>query len=103
MVGSVITLIIGLGIGALVGYFLGKQQGVTTEQPMQANAETEKEKNLNKVRDFIKSKDKFTNDDIEKLLDVSNATVGRYLEDLEQAGEIKQVGKTGKYVYYTRK
>ncbi|KKP56167.1 MAG: hypothetical protein UR50_C0006G0002 [Parcubacteria group bacterium GW2011_GWC1_34_10] len=41
-----------------------------------------------------------TNDEVEKLLHVSDATATRYLETLEKEGKIRQVGKTGKGVVY---
>ena len=43
-----------------------------------------------------------TNDEVEKLLHVSDATATRYLETLEKEGKIKQVGKTGKYTHYEK-
>ena len=43
-----------------------------------------------------------TNDEVEKLLHVSDATATRYLSALEKEGKIQQVGKTGKAVEYTR-
>lgn len=46
---------------------------------------------------------KITNDDVEQLLRVSDATATRYLDELEEDGKITQVGKTGKGVHYTLK
>jgi DNA-binding transcriptional regulator YhcF (GntR family) len=40
---------------------------------------------------------------LQNLLSVSDTTVGRYLDELEAAGTITQVGKTGKFVYYAKK
>jgi predicted HTH transcriptional regulator len=40
-----------------------------------------------------------TSENVEKLLDVSNTTAGRYLNALEAENKIKQVGKSGKGVY----
>jgi len=40
------------------------------------------------------------NDDVERLVKVSNATAERYLDELEKEGKIKQIGKTGHAVYY---
>jgi predicted HTH transcriptional regulator len=64
--------------------------------------EAKKKENLAKILDYISDKEKFTNDDLQNMLGVSNATVGRYLQELESAGKIKQVGDTGKFVYYTK-
>jgi len=43
-----------------------------------------------------------TSEEVEKLLDVSNGTARKYLNELEDEGKIKQMGKTGKGVYYAR-
>jgi len=45
---------------------------------------------------------KITNDEVEKLLHVSDATATRYLSQLEKEGKIKQIGKTGKAVTYAK-
>ena len=39
--------------------------------------------------------------DVEKLLDVSGGTARKYLNELESENKIKQIGKTGRDVYYT--
>lgn len=59
-----------------------------------------KGENLQKAKAFIKGKAKITNDELQKELGVSDATIVRYLNDLESEGLIKQVGKTGQAVYY---
>jgi Fic family protein len=43
-----------------------------------------------------------TNDDIQKLLDVSDSTATRYLEEIEKDGLIRQVGDTGSGVFYEK-
>lgn len=45
---------------------------------------------------------KISNDEVQKLLNVSDATATRYLSLLEQQGKVKQAGKTGKYTFYTK-
>lgn len=50
----------------------------------------------------ITTKGKISNDEVEKLLHVSDATATRYLEVLEKEGKIKQVGKTGRGVTYQK-
>ena len=42
-----------------------------------------------------------TCDNVEKLLDVSNATARKYLNELESENKIKQIGASGRDVYYT--
>lgn len=56
---------------------------------------------LEKIMTELGKKNKIANDEVEKLLHVSDATATRYLSKLEKGGKIKQVGKTGKAVEYT--
>ena len=42
-----------------------------------------------------------TSKNVGKLLDVSGATARKYLNELEEEGKIKQIGKTGRDVHYT--
>lgn len=60
-----------------------------------------KEENKKKLANYIKTQDKVTNNEVEKLLGVSDATATRYLDDLEKQGLIKQVGHSGRSVFYT--
>jgi len=64
--------------------------------------QTRKRKKLDKVMTMFVKKDKITNDEVEKLLHVSDSTATRYLSQLEKEGKIKQNGKTGKGVFYTK-
>ena len=72
---------------------------------------------LNKARSAIQSRKRvkldhlmtlfakrtnITNDEVEKFLHISDSTATRYLEILEKENKIKQVGKTGKSVSYTK-
>lgn len=51
--------------------------------------------------EYLKHRGKITNNEVEDLLDVSDATATRYLQQLEDEGKIKQVGSAGKGVFYT--
>jgi predicted HTH transcriptional regulator len=61
-----------------------------------------KSKKLERVMKAFEKTGKLTNDEVEKLLHVSDATATRYLDQLEKEGRIRQVGKTGKYTYYEK-
>lgn len=61
-----------------------------------------KKKKLDRILEFLNKKNKITNDEVEKLLHVSDATATRYLEQLEKENKVHQVGKTGKYTYYEK-
>src|SRR3989344_969041 len=55
-----------------------------------------------KIMLALTTKNKITNDEVEKLLHVSDATATRYLSAIEKEGKIKQVGKTGHGVVYSK-
>ncbi len=61
-----------------------------------------KRKKRDKIMAALNTKNKITNDEVEKLLHVSDATATRYLSALEKEGKIKQNGKTGHMISYSR-
>jgi len=61
-----------------------------------------KRKKLDKIMELITKKGKVSNNDVQKHLYVSDATATRYLNNLEKEGKIKQDGKTGKSVFYSK-
>lgn len=62
-----------------------------------------KHKKLAKIMNLFAKKSHITNDDVEKLLHVSDATATRYLSELEKQNKITQTGKTGHAVTYTKR
>ncbi|MBP6884452.1 MAG: hypothetical protein KBC17_01345, partial [Candidatus Pacebacteria bacterium] len=67
-----------------------------------AMTQSRKRKKLDKVMGLFVKKATVTNDDVEKLLHVSDATATRYLSILEKEGKIQQTGKTGRGVSYKK-
>lgn len=59
-------------------------------------------KKLDRIMALFLKKSQITNNNVEKLLRVSNSTASRYLSILEKEGKIKQNGKTGRGVTYSR-
>lgn len=59
-------------------------------------------KKLEDIIEFLNTKERVTNDEVEKLLHISDATATRYLEQLEKEGRIKQEGRAGQGVSYSR-
>lgn len=85
-------------LGIWLGYkFALKKRGLIIKQAR------EKKENKKKILELLKEKGKATNNDVEALLNVSDATASRYLSELEREGEIKQHGETGRDVFYTLK
>jgi predicted HTH transcriptional regulator len=67
-----------------------------------ATIQNRKHMKLEKIVEHVNAKGHITNDEVEKLLHVSDATATRYLSQLEREGKIKQIGTTGKAVTYTK-
>ena len=61
-----------------------------------------KRKKLDRIMTMFAKQVNITNDEVEKFLHVSDATATRYLSILEKEGKIKQSGKTGKGVSYSK-
>src|SRR3954470_17875223 len=68
-----------------------------------AAIQTKKQKRLAAIMKYLDRMDKhgrITNDEVEKLLHVSDATATRYLAQLEKEAKIKKIGTEGAAVYY---
>jgi predicted HTH transcriptional regulator len=63
----------------------------------------QKAENKQKILEFVQANEKIQNNDVEKLVGVSNATAERYLDELEQEGKLTQHGTIGQNVSYTLK
>ena len=75
------------------------------EENLKLANETRQEKKREKIDEIMNlfaEKQTVTNDEVEKLLHVSDATATRYLDELEKERKIKQVGKTGKHTHYEK-
>lgn len=62
----------------------------------------EKEENIHNILGILETQTPLTNNHVEQLLGISDATATRYLQELEERGLIRQVGKTGKHVFYEK-
>ena len=96
-------LIIGMGIGLLIGIVIGIYVGMDKNSRFSGSKVNQyelKEDNIAKLKEFIKGKKEITNKDVEDLLNMSDPTATRYLDKLEEAGLVKQVGKVGRGVKY---
>ena len=69
---------------------------VTHAEQQQQNRKVKQETIIN----YLQTNSEISNNQVEKLIKVSDATATRYLEELEQAGKIVQIGKTGHQVRY---
>jgi predicted HTH transcriptional regulator len=95
--------ILGALLGGLVVYFLvhrKKSIGIATYVAKQKN---EKEARKEKILEMIREKGNVTNNDIETVLGVSDASATNYLQELEREDKIEQVGERGRFVSYRLK
>ena len=91
----IIVTIVGIALGA---YFARKR-----DSGLLAKQAKKKMKNKKRILEFLQKNERVTNNDIEKLLGVSDATATRYMNELEKEQKVRQVGKTGNAVYYVLK
>ena len=61
-----------------------------------------KRKKLDRIMALFLKKSQISNKDVGEFLHVSDATATRYLDILEKENKIKQVGKTGHAVFYSK-
>ncbi len=92
----IIVAVIGIALGA---YFTSRKsvEGLISEQTKR------KVENKERILEFLRNNKKVTNNDVEKLLGVSDATATRYMSELEKEGKVQQIGTTGNAVYYVLK
>lgn len=107
-----IYFVLGLIVGIGGTYFV--MRGISKTNTKESAKETEikvpeavekKAENTVKLKKLITQKtnaDKITNDEVQKLLGVSDATAERYLQELESDGVVKQSGEVGKSVFYLK-
>jgi predicted HTH transcriptional regulator len=96
-IGSMIIYAVGVMTGAYIGYSIRKETSVPRRKPAPNEADR------NKILELLKTKSKIINNDVEELLNISDATATRYLDRLEETGDIVQQGNTGRNVFYILK
>jgi len=89
-----IILIIGIIIGFALAWFLKKPK------PQMSEEEKNKQKRNQKIVEYIREQGEASNDDIQELLGIADSTATKYLQQLEDEGTIKQIGKEGRSVKY---
>ncbi len=79
-----------------------KKPKATAQKGLLEKQAEEKRRNKEAILGLLETQSPLTNNQVEQLLGVSDATAERYLQELEQAGRIRQAGKTGGPVYYEK-
>ena len=99
MSNQLILLLIGIAVGGWVVWFWLAAGGKSRYQNPSFDRT---EENRGKVREYLRGRDRISNNDVRELLGVSDPTATRYLDDLEKEGLIRQVGRSGPNVYYEK-
>jgi len=93
-----VAIIAGI-VGFLLGWILASRKskgGFISEQ------NENKERNKKAIFELLETNHPLTNNDVEAMLGISDATATRYFDELEKEGKVRQVGKTGRGVSYER-
>lgn len=90
-----------------LGVYLARRDECHTKSDTKHKPDKREENKRDGLRQILEALEqsqsgRVTNNDVEVLLGVSDATATRYLSELEQDGEVRQVGSTGKGVYYIK-
>ena|SRR3989338_4868327 len=100
---TLLYLLLALAAGFAIGYMVLKwrRQGAFNER--NAKRRTEVERNKARILEYMRTRPEVARRDLQKLLSVSEATVIRYLDELEHEGKITQQGTTGRGIVYAVK
>ena len=97
-----IIFILGLVVGGAGVWLFFKFKNRKKKIGLIEKQRREKEQDKKAILGILETQTPLTNNHIEQLLGISDATATRYLEELEKEGLVRQVGKTGSGVYYER-
>ncbi|MBU4480254.1 DUF977 family protein [Patescibacteria group bacterium] len=106
-----LTLILIAITGIIIGSYFGSKKITDGQNNLIFGQVKKKQENKEKILDLMRNgrgqnaeqTQKITNNDVEKICNVSNATAERYLDQLEKEGKLIQHGKIGTDVFYTLK
>ena|SRR3989344_2158639 len=106
-------------IGLVVGFFIGAYgfgklfrrgsrqvtaswRGTQGVQAINAERSKHKEESLGRIMALFDRQEEIANNQVERLLNVSDATATNYLNELEEQGKIIQIGAEGRGVIYRK-
>ena len=83
------------------GRFSGSEDAAEAGKKGRATVQKHIAKRKERIMDRALRQGRITNDDVEDLFCVSDATARNYLNDLEEEGHLLQNGESGRGVFYT--
>lgn len=86
-------------IAFALGWILSSQK-----RKVSFTSKQQKEKQAGKdaIYGLLETNHPLTNNDVEAMLGISDATATRYFDELEKEGKVRQIGKMGGHVSYER-
>ena len=99
---QIITFVLGAVLGVIAMYFWSKNSEKKKKETLIEMQAREKKANKESILELLQTQGAMTNNHVEMMLGISDATATRYLEELEKEGFVRQVGGTGSGVYYEK-
>jgi predicted HTH transcriptional regulator len=92
-------------VGVAVGIWLSRKRSKQKSEVkgiVKVNQEKAEVKDERKERilNFLQMRGKTNNEEVQRMLNVSDASAENYLDELEKEGKIRQVGEKGRFVEY---
>ena len=100
---SILIFVIGAGVGGVAVWLAMKEPEVSGKISLIKKQAEEKEKNKEAILGLMESGNQpLTNSHVHQMLGIPESSATRYLDELEKEGKVRQVGKTGQSVYYSK-
>lgn len=99
---SILIFLFGFIIGGVVVWLVLKLPERKRKIGLIERQAQEKKRDKEAILGILETQTPLTNNHIEQLLGIPDSTATRYLDELEKEGKVRQIGKTGKHVYYER-
>lgn len=96
-----ILIIIVLAV-VVVKLYRDKHKNSAVFEKINEKAKEKKSLAKEKILEMLNEKESLSNNEVAKALGVSRDSVINYFDELEQEGKAKQVGKSGRNVFYSK-
>ena len=97
---QILIFLIGVVAGVILTLVLVKRSEKEKKESLIKKQAREKEANKEAILGILETQHPLTNNHVEQLLGISDATATRYFEELEKEGRVRQVGAAGRGAYY---
>jgi len=98
-----VSFLAGLIIGSIIMWVIMRYFRASPMRRFQETQHEVKEERKHMILAYLKEKKSITNNQVEMLLGISDASATKYLQELEDEEKITQIGKEGSFVHYELK